>query len=79
LEVDVQRETPQANGAKPAEAVELSEEEIIREIDQEARERLHMSFDQFVDEYRAGTLPDTLAVNELVIMLRLVDPSRIPA
>ncbi len=75
----MQRETPQANGALPAEIVELSEEEIINDIDQEARERLHMSFDQFVEEYRAGTLPDTLAVNELVIMLRLVDPSRIQA
>ena len=67
------------NGAIPAEFVELSEEERIREIDQEARERLGMSFEQFVKEYRAGQLPDTLAVNELVIMLRLVDPSRISA
>ncbi len=67
------------NGGIPAEALELSEEELIAEIDQEARERLGMNFEQFVEEYRAGTLPDTLAVNELVIMLRLVDFPQIPA
>ena len=67
------------NGAIPAEVVELSEEELVEEIDQEAHERLGISFEQFVQEYRAGTLPDTLAVNELVMMLRLVEPSRIPA
>ncbi len=74
----VQRNGTQ-NGAIPAEPVELSEEELVREIAQETQERLGMSFEQFVEEYRAGTLPDTLAVNELVILLRLVEPSRIPA
>lgn len=59
--------------------VELSEEELVREIDQETRERLDMSFERFAQEYRAGTLPDTLAVNELVMLLRLVEPSRLPA
>ena len=75
----VQRETPQRNGAIPAQVVELSEEELISEIDQEARGRLGMSFEQFVLEYQTGTLPDTLAVNELIIMLRLVEPSRLPS
>ena len=51
----------QRNGAIPAEVVDLSDEELIREIDEEARKRLRISFKQFVEEYRAGTLPDTLA------------------
>ncbi len=78
----MQREAPQPNGlngAIPAEVVELSEDELIEEIDREAGERLGMDFGEFVEAYRAGTLPDTLAVNELIIQLRLVEPSRIPA
>ena len=67
------------NGDISAEVIELSEEELIRELDQEAKERLGMSFEQFVEHYNSGLLPDTLAVNELVILLRLVEPSRISA
>ncbi len=52
------------------EVEEVSREEIIEEIDREARERLRMSFDQFYECYRNGDLPDTLAANELVILLR---------
>ena len=74
-----ERHNGSPNGAIPAEVVELSEEELIREIDQEAQERLGIGFEQFLDEYQAGTLPDTLAVNELVILLRLVRPPRISA
>lgn len=54
-------------------------QEIIREIDLEARERLGMTFEEFARSYREGTLEDTTATNELVILLRLVDPSEIPA
>jgi len=50
--------------------LEVSEEDLVAEIDREARERLNMSFEDFVNAYREGSLPDTLAVNELVILLR---------
>lgn len=49
---------------------EVTREEIVAEIDREARARLGMSFDEFRRHYREGDLPDTLAVNELVILLR---------
>jgi hypothetical protein len=55
------------------EAVEVEEvscEEVIAEIDREARESLGVTFDGFLQAYRAGDLPDTLAVNELVTLLR---------
>ena len=52
------------------EVEEVSREEMIEEIDREARERLGVSFDQFYERYRNGDLPDTLVVNELVILLR---------
>ena len=49
---------------------ETTQEEIVAEIDREAHERLHMSFNSFLEAYRSGDLPDTLAVNELIILLR---------
>ena len=52
------------------EVEEVAWGEMIEEIDREARERLGMSFDQFYECYRNGDLPDTLVVNELVILLR---------
>jgi len=58
---------------KEIEAVEVEEvtrEEVIEEIDREARENLEMSFDEFLRAYREGDLPDTLAANELVSLLR---------
>jgi hypothetical protein len=52
------------------EVEEVSQEQIIEEIDHEARESLDMSFDEFLQAYQEGDLPDTLAVNELVTLLR---------
>lgn len=52
------------------EVEEVSQEQIIEEIDREARESLDMSFDEFLQAYREGDLPDTFAVNELVTLLR---------
>ena len=49
---------------------ELSRDQAIEEIDQESRERLGMSFDEFLENYRTGNLEDTPAVNELIILLR---------
>lgn len=58
---------------------DVSSREIVREIDLEARERLGMTFEEFARSYREGTLEDITATNELVILLKLVDPSEIPA
>lgn len=58
---------------------DVTPEEVIREIDQEARARLGMTFEEFVRSYREGTLEDTTVTNELIILLRLVDSSEIPA
>jgi hypothetical protein len=44
--------------------------EIIEEIDREAPESLDTSFDEFLRAHRAGDLPNMLAVNELVTLLR---------
>ena len=52
------------------EVEEVSQEQIIEEIDHESRESLDMSFDEFLQACREGDLPDTLAVNELVTLLR---------
>ena len=52
------------------EVEEVSRKEIIEEIDREARESLDISFDEFLRAYREGDLPDTLATNELVSLLR---------
>lgn len=57
---------------------DVAPEEIVREIDLEARERLGMTFEEFVRAYRQGTLEDTTATNELVISLRLVDKGENP-
>ncbi len=55
---------------KSAEVYRTSEEEIPYEIDQEARRRLSMSGEEFAEAYlKGGLLPDTLAVNELAILL----------
>lgn len=55
---------------------EIDREEIVAEIDREARRRLGMTFEEFYAEYREGNLPDTLAVNELVILLRFAGLGR---
>jgi FKBP-type peptidyl-prolyl cis-trans isomerase (trigger factor) len=52
------------------EVEEVSREQIIEEIDREARESLEMSFDEFLRAYREGDLPDTLVASELVSLLR---------
>jgi hypothetical protein len=52
------------------EVEEVSRKEIIEEIDREARESFDISFDEFLRAYREGDLPDTLAANELVSLLR---------
>lgn len=52
------------------EVKEVTQEEVIEEMRQDARVHLNMTFEEFRDAYRNGTLPDTLAANELAITLR---------
>lgn len=69
----MQRKTPQTNGhngAIPAEIVEISREELLERVDRGAKRRLGLSgWKEFADLYCGGSLPDTLAVNELGILL----------
>jgi len=58
---------------------EVTREEIVAEIDREAKRRLGMTFEEFYAEYREGNLPDTLAVNELTILLRFAGLGRCTA
>ena len=71
----MQREAPQTNGYPQIEPLEISDDELREQIGREAEARLGMDFDEFVESYREGTLPDTLAVNELVMLLRFVELS----
>lgn len=64
-----------SNGYPKIEPVEISDDELRGEIGREVEARLDMTYDQFVEAYREGSLPDTLAVNELVMLLRFVELS----
>ncbi len=65
--------------SKPAEVVEISEEELLAQIGREAEERLGMGLSEFAEKYRRGELPDTPAVNELGILLESVEGSLVRA
>jgi hypothetical protein len=75
----VQNEAPQTNGsdgAIPAEIGEISREELLARVDRGAKGRLGLSgWEEFADMYRHGELPDTLAVNELGILLDTAEQS----
>lgn len=64
---------------KPAEILEISEEELLAQIGREAEERLGMSLGEFAEKYRRGELPDTSAVNELGILLESIEGSLVRA
>jgi hypothetical protein len=64
-----------SNGYPEIEPVEISDDELRAEIAREVGVRLGMGYDEFVEAYQEGTLPDTLAVNELVMLLRFVELS----
>ena len=58
------------NDGTPAEIIEVSPEELLAEVDRGAQNRLGMSgWQEFAERYHSGLLPDTLAVNELGILL----------
>ncbi len=64
-----------SNGYPQIEPVEISDDELRLEIAREVEARLDMDFYEFVEAYHEGSLPDTLAVNELVMLLRFVELS----
>jgi hypothetical protein len=66
------------NGGIPAEVVEVAPEELLEEVDRGARQRLHLSgWEEFAERYHGGQLPDTLAVNELGILLESAEEPRV--
>src|SRR5215207_5903992 len=67
------------NGELPAEVVTVSKEEILAEIGSEAERRLGIKggWQEFARLYYEGALPDSLAVNELAILLHGADEPRV--
>ena len=63
------------NGYPSIEPLDASDDELRQEVGREAEARLGMTYEELVEAYREGTLPDTLAVNELVILLRFLEYS----
>lgn len=60
-------------------AHEVTDKEILSEIDREARSRMGIGgLEEFMRVYREGGLPDTLAANELAMMFRFVEISGSP-
>lgn len=55
--------------------VQISDEEMLAEIDEQAKSRLDMEdgLQEFQEAYRNGALPDTLAANELAMMFHFVE------
>ncbi len=66
------------NGGIPAQVVEVTPQELLDEVDRGARQRLNLSgWQEFAQKYHEGLLPDTLAVNELGILLESAEESRV--
>ncbi len=63
------------NGYPHIEPLEISDDELRKEIAQGAEEYLGMTYEEFVEAYRRGTLPDELIANELAMLLRFVEYS----
>ena len=71
----MEHDTPQTNGHPSIDPVEISDTELLEEIGRESEIRLGMDLDTLIQAYREGTLPDTLAANELVILLHFLEYS----
>ncbi len=66
------------DGEIPAEFYEISREELLARVDRGAKRRLNLSgWEEFADMYHRGLLPDTLAVNELGILLDTAEQSSV--
>ena len=51
--------------------VTLTKAELRQMIDTEARMRLKMTGDEFIKRFNEGTLPDTPAVRDVAMLLKL--------
>lgn len=58
--------------------VQVSDETMLSEIGEQAKSRLGMGggLTEFQDAYHEGSLPDTLAANELAMMFYFVELGR---
>jgi hypothetical protein len=63
------------NGYPHIEPLEISDDEILEEVRREVEANLDMTFDEFLEAYREGTLPDELITNELAMLLHFVEYS----
>lgn len=63
------------NGYPHIEPLQISDDKLREQIAQGAEEYLGMTYEDFVEAYRQGTLPDELVANELVMLLRFVEYS----
>jgi hypothetical protein len=63
------------NGYPHIEPLEISDDELREQIAKGAQEYLDMTYEEFVEAYRQGTLPDELVANELAMLLRFVEYS----
>ena len=52
--------------------VRLSKKRLEALIEREARRRLHMSGQEFRRRLRAGTLPESVAVRDIAMLVKLV-------
>jgi hypothetical protein len=66
------------NGAPDVEFCEVTREQLLARVDRGAKRRLGLSgWEEFAKKYHSGSLPDTLAVNELSILLDTAEQSRV--
>jgi len=49
----------------------LDDKEVLTLIDNECRKRLHMSAEEFMRKYGAGELPQSTAVHDIEMLLKL--------
>jgi hypothetical protein len=54
-------------------AIVMSYDELRHTIDVEARERMGISGDTFIEKWRQNKLPDTAAASDIGILVRLLD------
>ena len=63
------------NGYPHIEPSDVSHEELREGIRREVETNLGMAFEDFLEAYEGGTLPDTLLANELAMLWHFVELS----
>ena len=53
--------------------ITLSREDAEGIIDKECQRRLHISLEEFIERRKLGTLPDSLAVEDIEALLRFAN------